>query len=385
MVLDPRVSHQLARLGGIYRDPARIQRDASTLLKSSVGSHLHPISAVYADESNGDTHTVLVLQGTVAIHFRGQTYQLLMDIYLVPAYPRQPPVCYVRLAPNMYLKENHKHVGKDGKVYLPYLHEWNSSTHNLVEMTVAISSVFSNDPPVFSRPSAAATPSVSPPPPSALTMGSTVIQNPSTTSDWRSAQQREQALAMEAEEANAALAAARLAEKNEAMARYEQAQTTQMRQAVNAKLQTYCREQRSVVQRLLQEDAADHRALAATNAVRKQKDQYEDMVESLRQRIPLVDQRIEEIQEWLRELPDASSTATLPAVTIDEICAPESPRDAKMIQLAAENATISDAMYFLDQALYDSKLSIEVHLKHIRSLAKQQFLVRAHLLKMSPH
>jgi ESCRT-I complex subunit TSG101 len=116
MVVDLRVSRQLERLGGIYRDPARIQRDASTLLKSSVGQQLNPLTAVYADETNGDVHTVLVLQGTIAIHYRGQTYQLLMDIYLVPSYPIRPPVCYIRLAPHMYLKDHHKHVATDGKV-----------------------------------------------------------------------------------------------------------------------------------------------------------------------------------------------------------------------------------------------------------------------------
>lgn len=381
MVSDPRVSQQLTRLGGIYRDPARIQRDASTLLKSSVGSHLHPISAVYADETTGDTHTVLVLQGTVAIHYRGQTYQLLMDIYLVPAYPMRPPVCYVRLAPNMYLKENHKHVAQDGKVYLPYLHEWNPATHNLVEMTVAISSVFSNDPPVFSRPPAASSQSSTP----SSHVSSTVAQSATTSiseSDRRMAQQREAALALEAEEANAALAAARLAEQNEAVTRYEMAQTAQMRQAVNAKLQTYCREQRSVVQRLLQEDDVDRRSMPPTNSVRLQKEHYQTMLESLQKRTPIVDQRTEQVQEWLKNVPDAESSSS--PVTIDEICMPESPRDAAMIQLAAENATLSDAMYFLDQALYDSKLPIDLHLKHIRNLAKQQFLVRAHLLKMSP-
>jgi ESCRT-I complex subunit TSG101 len=375
MVSDPRVSQQLTRLGGIYRDPARIQRDASTLLKSSVGSHLQPISAVYADETNGDTHTVLVLQGTVAIHYRGQTYQLLMDMYLVPAYPMRPPVCYVRLAPNMYLKENHKHVAQDGKVHLSYLQEWNPATHNLVEMTVAISSVFSNDPPVFSRPPTAQDVFI----PSPHTVVARTA-HPIAASDRRSVQQREASLAREAEAANTALMAARQAEQNEAVARYEQAQTAQMRQAVNAKLQTFCREQRAVVQRLVQEDAQDQRRLPLTSTVRQQKEQYQARRESLQKCLLIVEQRTEQIQTWLMNVPDAASP---PLLAIDDLCVPEAPRDAVRMQLAAENATLSDAMYFLDQALYDSKLSIDLHLKHIRSLAKQQFLVRAHLLKLS--
>ena len=71
MVHDPRVSSALARLGGVYRDPSRVDRDAASLLKSSVGTNLVPISATMV-ENSGNTSTVLVLQGTIAIHFRGK-------------------------------------------------------------------------------------------------------------------------------------------------------------------------------------------------------------------------------------------------------------------------------------------------------------------------
>lgn len=94
MVNDPRVTAVLARLGGIYRDPARVDRDASSLLKSSVGSNLAPISATRV-ENNGHASTVLVLQGTIAIFFRGQNYQVLVDIYLPSGYVRAFFVSFV--------------------------------------------------------------------------------------------------------------------------------------------------------------------------------------------------------------------------------------------------------------------------------------------------
>lgn len=99
MVSDPRVTTLLSRLGGLYRDPNRVDRDASSLLKSSVGIHLTPgISPLV--ENNGNSSHCLVLQGTIAIVFRGTTYQLLVDIYLSERYPIRPPVSYVRLAKN---------------------------------------------------------------------------------------------------------------------------------------------------------------------------------------------------------------------------------------------------------------------------------------------
>ena len=231
MVHDPRVSQTLARLGGLYRDPSRVDRDASCLLKSSVGSTLTPIAAQLV-EDNGNSANVLVLQGTIAIHFRGNTYQLLVDIYLPAGYPNRPPVCFVRLgelvqlllfpldmkvdcligvslfeADNMYLKENHRHVGSDGKVYLPYLHEWRSNTHNLVELVVAMSSVFSAEPPVFSRPVAAASTSTAAPSSSITSASTTSQQQSSSFASSSYLQQQKDAEAIleaEAAEANAA-------------------------------------------------------------------------------------------------------------------------------------------------------------------------------------
>lgn len=99
MVQDPRVTTLLSRLGGLYRDPNRVDRDASSLLKSSVGIHLIPgISPLV--ENNGNSSHCLVLQGTIGIVFRGTTYQLLVDIYLPSGYPIRPPVSFVRLAKN---------------------------------------------------------------------------------------------------------------------------------------------------------------------------------------------------------------------------------------------------------------------------------------------
>ena len=100
MVNDPRVTTLLGRLGGLYRDPNRVDRDASSLLKSSVGIHLTPGIAPLV-ENNGDSFHCLVLQGTIAIVYRGNTYQLLVDIYLPAGYPIRPPISYVRLAENM--------------------------------------------------------------------------------------------------------------------------------------------------------------------------------------------------------------------------------------------------------------------------------------------
>jgi len=398
MVHDPRVTQQLSRLGGLYRDPARVDRDAASLLKSSVGSHLSPIAAEMV-ENNGNTSTVLVLQGTIAIHFRGNTYQLLLDIYLPAGYPQRPPVAYVRLAENMYLKENHRQVGSDGKVYLPYLHNWNPQTHNLVELVVALSSVFSADPPVFSR----------------APMAPNSVTSTASSSSGQSRVQQEAMLAREAEEANRAAEAARRAEREEQQERirveherarreqeharqeeqrkaqlsaqraWEEARTQQVREQVNEKVQRYLNEQSKQTQQQVQSDWRDQQRLnlAAEQKIEAQLELYQQQKRELERLLSLAEQAREDITSWLEEYETNHDTTVKKEVSADDMVQPASQLHNQMLNLSAENAAISDVLYFLDRALYRGNLSLQDHLKQVRKLAKRQFLVRAHLIKIN--
>jgi len=145
----------MTRLGDVYRDPHRVERDASTLLHSRVGCNLNAVIAAF-DTTNGLKTAALCLNGTIQISFKGKEFHQLMDIFLGPSYPSRPPVCYVRIpSSDMFLKKNHPYVGSDGQVFLPYLSDWRPSSHSLIELLVVMSSVFSADPPVFMRTSAA--------------------------------------------------------------------------------------------------------------------------------------------------------------------------------------------------------------------------------------
>jgi ESCRT-I complex subunit TSG101 len=409
MVHDPRVTTLLSRLGGLYRDPSRIDRDAASLLKSSVGAHLTPGIAPLV-ENNGDSALCLVLQGTISIVFRGNTYQLLVDIYLPSGYPIRPPVSFVRLAPNMYLKENHAHVGSDGMVYMPYTHEWNPRTHSLIEMVVAMSSVFSADPPVFQRatppappPSALEPPLHRPPPPPAYqpamvsSVASGAVGPTSSDSERYIQQQIEIIMAREAEEANrAAEAARRIASKEEeekeqmaAQKEWELKKRLQVREQVNQKIQAYLAEFSQQSQVNAQEDYRNRERLE------RSRDKIEKEIESLAQtkqklesHIATVDVKTVEIQKWLEEaqknsMSNDNNSEDKHDAGVDNLCQPTSSLHAQMLDLAGENAALTDALYFLDRAMYTGQLDCTTHLKSVRKLAKRQFLIRAHLIKIN--
>lgn len=404
MVQDSRVTTLLGRLGGLYRDPARVDRDASSLLKSSVGVHLTPgISPLV--ENNGDSSHCLVLQGTIAIVFRGMTYQLLVDVYLPPGYQIRPPVSFVRLAENMYLKENHPHVGSDGMVYLPYTHEWNPRTHSLIEMVVAMSSVFSADPPVFTRAAPA-------PPPAYSSYVSSSNSNSSATNPHRKTtkttntnnhritsassadserymqEQIAAIMAKEAEEANRAAEIARKADKDEkekknqivAQKEWEEKKLEQTRIEMNKKIRSYLQTFTEETKSTLSADWRDQEHL------KQNKDQIEEEMKGLtqkkselKQHIETMEVKTEEIENWLKE----SNNAKEEEPDVDDICVPVNKLDAQMLDLSAESAALTDVMYFLDRGMYMGQIDCTTNLKMIRKLAKRQFLIRAHLIKIN--
>ena len=380
MVQDPRVSQQLARLGGLYRDPARVDRDASSLLRSGMGENLAPITAEMV-ENNGDTATVLVLQGTIELHFRGNSYQQLVDMYLPPGYPRVPPNCFVRLADNMYLKENHRHVGSDGKVYLPYLHEWQQHTHNLIELVVAMSSVFSADPPVFTRAAAPA-----PPPPPSVSTAASLPPPPAYSASFPDNEQR---IAREVAEANAAAEAARRAEQEErereeqlkAQKAWESAKQKQVKAKVQEKVIQYIQQASRQAQEEAQAARNEERQLAAAKDKRIAQMKFLEQKKSeLTKANETLDTKIKAIRHWLDDQKEKESKAE--TLSAEDQVRPVNALHQQMLELGAKNAALGDALYFLDRALYKGNIDCQSHLKQVRQVAKKQFLARAHLIKI---
>jgi hypothetical protein len=69
--------------------------------------------------------------------------------------------------------------------------------------------------------------------------------------------------------------------------------------------------------------------------------------------------------------------------SIDDLVRPASGADAQLLKLSIENASYSDALYFLDKALHHRTITVTAHLKSVRQLAKKQFMARAHLVKIT--
>mmetsp|Transcript_34255 Transcript_34255/g.38993 ORF Transcript_34255/g.38993 Transcript_34255/m.38993 type:complete len:397 (-) Transcript_34255:220-1410(-) len=383
MVSDPRVNPLLNRLGGVYRDPNRVDRDASSLLKSSVGRHLVPnISSLV--ENNGDVTNTLCLKGTISIHFRAQEYQQLMDIYMVPGYPFRPPKCYVRLASNMYLKENHPHVGSDGQVYLPYLHDWRPSSHSLIELVVAMSSVFSADPPVFTR----VQPRSSPPPPYSTTYTSSINRNSGTSQSERDAIAQVQEHIILEESRKEAECQQRVRDEEaqrKSQAEWDSQNHASTKEKVRRKLVAHLQEHSSISQKEIQTGMMDQKKLKLSQErVVKHLASLTDQENELEEYHKRVDEALSDIENLVMEAQERKQTVDASIMSnIDDMVIPMSAIDEQMLELSTKQATYTDVLYFLSNALHNHSIDLATLLKQVRKYARLQFLARAHLIKIS--
>jgi ESCRT-I complex subunit TSG101 len=201
-------------------------------------------------------------------------------------------------------------------------------------------------------------------------------------------EQIEAIMAKEAEEANRAAEIARMAameeEEREKQAQsqrqWEAQKTEQTRDQVNQKIQQYMRQNAEETKSSLAADWRDQEQLKLTRE-RIEAD-LKDLVNKkseLEGHVATVNDKTKEIEEWL----EASKNAEEKEPSVDDICEPVNKLHAQMLDLSAENAALTDLMYFLDRGMYTGQIDCITHLKMIRKHAKQQFLIRAHLIKIN--
>ena len=171
-------------------------------------------------------------------------------------------------------------------------------------------------------------------------------------------------------------------EAERAQQKWEEAQTQRVRQDVVQKIRSYLAEQSREVSAQVQNDWRDQQRLDHAKEIKidKQIEFLKKKKAELEQHCETVDEKIGEIKEWIKE---AEETKDKKPLSIDEMVVASSPLHAQMMDLSAENWSISDALYFLDRALYQGHLDCITHQKQVRLLAKRQFLVRAHLIKIN--
>ena len=129
MNLLPQLEQVCAGLSGVYgSNMTRVRQDCLDLVRECPSLHPHRDSIVH---NNGTESTLIVLRGTVPIYYQRNRYNIPVDVWVPALYPQAAPLTYVTPTSTMIVAPNHRHCDREGKVYLPYLHQWNPQHSNL--------------------------------------------------------------------------------------------------------------------------------------------------------------------------------------------------------------------------------------------------------------
>ncbi|XP_003487736.1 tumor susceptibility gene 101 protein [Bombus vosnesenskii] len=101
--------------------------------------------------NDGSRKELFNLQGTIPVSFKGTYYNIPICIWLMDTHPNNAPMCYVKPTADMDIKVS-MFVDHNGKIYLPYLHDWVPHSSDLLSLIQIMIVTFGDQPPVYAKP-----------------------------------------------------------------------------------------------------------------------------------------------------------------------------------------------------------------------------------------
>lgn len=363
------ILHQLR----CYSDPKRVRYDVLELIRNIPS--LQPRSGVYGRNTN----PFLYLAGTVPVFYRGNQYNIPINVWITEQYPRSGPLVYVTPTPEMIIKPKHKHCDSTGMCYFPYLSSWNPNTCNLIGLIQVVCKVFGEDPPVRSK--GAQTQNTNPPGPGSFSSSNLPATSYSSSNlslpPFPGHQHHNSSPATGSSfpvsnanpipatfQGNAFENPADVAKRNAVAA-----VTSKIQQRLIQVNATLNRE----IEELMTKNSQMEQKIADMN---NQKLDFEREKEKVDSEIEDLSAAFFEISLWIEKNDNQGS------IDIDAVTEPRDPLSKQLLNLVALDATIEDTLYYLEKALGRGNISVEVFLKTIRNLATDQFMYRATIKKI---
>lgn len=347
--------------------------------------------------NSGSRKELLNIEGTIPVNYKGAFYNIPISIWLMDTHPQNAPLAFVKPTKDMSIKVS-KYVDSNGKVYLPYLHEWapnNSTLQNLIQCMIV---AFGELPPVYSKPRNDTRapypvnsfmpqpgpypgyPQVAPqpgypgptpyPPTSNLPYPSYGTPYPGTANTNNGMPYMPPPSASATPYPPAAgytptpdIAGGTITEEHI---------KASLLSAVEDKLRRRLREQ-------AQQSNAELETLRRTQQeLREGKGRLEDILQRLQRERSELDKNVTLLQEKEKELQAAvEKLGEQEGVDVDEAVVTTAPLYSQLLNAFAEEATLEDAMYYMGEALRKEVIDLDTFLKQVRTLARRQFTLRA--------
>ncbi|XP_062845683.1 tumor susceptibility gene 101 protein [Trichomycterus rosablanca] len=333
--------------------------------------------------NDGMSRELMSLTGTIPVSYKGNIYNIPVCLWLLDTYPYNPPICFVKPTSAMMIRTG-KHIDANGKVYLPYLHEWKPPDSNLFGLIQVMIFVFGEEPPVFSRPSPQS-------PYQAFQAAGTTNASymPNTPSTPFTQNQTPNPGAFQGYPYPAATAGY---PATPGPALYTPTSTAGPARNATIGEDTIRASLVSAVSDKLRRRMNEEmdRAQAELDSLKKAEDdlktghqKLQEMMTKLDLEITDVDRNIDLLKQKDEELTTALDKMEQQSESgdIDDLITPTAPLYRQILNLYAEENAIEDTIFYLGEALRKGVVDLDAFLKHVRFLSRKQFQLRALMQK----
>ncbi|EME28345.1 Tumor susceptibility gene 101 protein [Galdieria sulphuraria] len=293
--------------------------------------------------NNGFVSRLICLGGTVAVRYKGNGYNIPVDIWIPEPYPSYPPLVYVTPTPNMYIPSDHPYVDTSGLVNLTYLAKWDPSSYSIAGLIGVLVSIFSSKPPVFAKTSRRSQSAeiVNKPLPVSPTCRA---ETPPTQRVSAEEEHRREMVTLVSGKVKGQL------ENAEKKGKTEISQLLEVRQALQKGAEAI-------------QEGLDSISVARVDAERE---------------FSNTERQLTQTRQWLEENKHLKGT-----LDIDDIIIFPDNVQRKIVQYRAKDSALQDALCLLDEALEMNLIDLAVFLKEVRRLAKEQYKCRGMIQYLS--
>ncbi|KAH8398877.1 hypothetical protein KR222_009745 [Zaprionus bogoriensis] len=397
VVDDAEITKYLAK----YKNVASTKKDVLDVVTTYRSLTYDLQKFVFNDGSSKDLFT---LQGTIPVVYKNNTYYIPICIWLMDTHPQNAPMCFVKPTPTMQIKVS-MYVDHNGKVYLPYLHDWQPHSSDLLSLIQVMMVTFGDQPPVYSKPKeqvAAPYPaSTYMPQPGGAGPAGSFLPYPSATgagggnfppypiggnfTPFMPAGQAGNAggyppymnypqpggypgNAGYNPAANANPSSTGTITEEHIKASLISAVEDKLRRRIQEKVNQYQAEIETLNR--TKQELVEGSAKIDTIVSRLEREQVE-----LQKNISVLRDKEQELKESLETLESAE------AIDPDEAVTTTAPLYRQLLNAYADEAAIEDAIYYLGEGLRGGVIDLDTFLKHVRTLSRKQFILRATMQK----
>lgn len=383
-----------------YTDAAATKKDVIDCLKQYKALTYRVEEYAFND---GTVKQLLNLKGTIPVRYKGNTYHIPVAIWLLDTHPRYAPLCYVQPTSDMHIKVS-MYVDHNGKIYLPYLHDWNPAHSDLLGLIQVMIVTFGDYPPVYSKPKNATKTEVMPQQQTPYPTQSFMPQPPTSTQSPYCPYPQQQQQQFPPYPA-AAGGYGGYGQPSGAGASYPpymppgmptaagyntgynpsaQGTGTITEEHIKASLVSAVEDKlKRRIQEKVNQCQAEIQTLKRTQQeLNEGQSKINDIIGRLERDEQELTKSIAVLKDKEQELERAlESLEKVDGIDVDEAVTTTAPLYKQLLNAYAEEAAIEDAVYFMGEALRSGVIDLEVFLKHVRQLSRKQFMLRALMQK----